>query len=284
MTTTQAHPRILRAPAVVTGPDRATRLRRRRIVLPVVAALVLLALWELTVLVFDLPRYLLPSPVDVAEEFITNGSSLLMPTLITAIESYLGFLVAGVLGIAIGITLSRWLSLELATYPYLVLIQTIPSVAIAPLLVVWLGAGIVTNAMVAVLCSIVPIAVNTLLGLKSTDHNLVELYGLAGASRLTQMFSLRVPSALPQILTGLRIASGAAVIGAIVGEFAAGLGGGQAGLGWVITQNATQLRTTRVFAAIIMASLISVVLFAVISLVERRVLSAWHDSARAHDS
>jgi NitT/TauT family transport system permease protein len=124
-----------------------------------------------------------------------------------------------------------------------------------------------------------PVAANTLQGLKSTDRNLVQLYTMAGARPLVRLLFLRLPGALPSILTGLRVAAGSAVIGAIVGEFVAGVGGGSGGLGYVITQSAVQLRTPQLFLAVMGASAVSLLLFGIVVLVEKRLLGRWHESA-----
>jgi NitT/TauT family transport system permease protein len=148
---------------------------------------------------------------------------------------------------------------------------------------VWLGAGPLTNTLVGAMIALFPVAANTLSGLKSTDRNLVQLYAMAGAPPRVQLLSLRLPAALPAILTGLRVAAGASVIGAIVGEFVAGVGGGQGGLGYVITESAVQLQTPQLFLAVLLASVVSLVLFTAVVIVERLLLRRWHESALPAD-
>jgi len=266
------------APAARPSPSLAARLRHY--VLPPLAAVVLfVALWQGAVAIFDLPPYLLPAPLDVWDAFITRTGDMVEPMLVTAQEAYLGFVVAFVAGFCAAFVMARWNLVERGLYPYLVLLQTIPIIAVAPLFVVWFGSGVTTNVLVAAMIAVFPIAANTLQGLKSTDRNLVQLYRMAGAPPRVQMFSLRIPAALPQILTGMRIASGSSVIGAIVGEFVAGIGGGQGGLGYVITLNATQLRTADLFVAVLLASVVSLVLFGAIAALENQLLKRWHESA-----
>lgn len=268
------------APKTVKPRTRSRRAFARRFVLPpVVAAILGLVLWQLAIVVFALPSYLLPGPLDVWQAVVEGIVPLLPATVVTIQEAAIGFLLAALAGFTAALVMSRWNVAERGLYPYLVLLQTIPIVAVAPLFVVWFGAGLSTNALVAAMIAVFPVAANTLQGLKSTERNLVQLYRMAGAPPRVQLFSLRVPAALPQILTGLRIASGSSVIGAIVGEFVAGIGGGKGGLGYIITLDATQLRTPDLFVAVLLASAVSLVLFGIVAIVEGQLLKRWHESA-----
>jgi len=205
---------------------------------------------------------------------------LVTPVLVTMREAYLGFLISSVLGIAVAIFMVRWAVVEVGVYPYLLLLQTIPIIAVAPLLVIWLGAGTATNTTVAAIISFFPVVTNTLTGLKATDRNLVDLYRMAGARRIDELFTLRLPFSLPYVFAGLRIAAGAAVIGAIVGEFVAGEGGGSGGLGYTITEDAIELRTPELFVGVLLSCAVALLLFAAVSLAGNRVLRLWHESAR----
>jgi NitT/TauT family transport system permease protein len=273
------------SPAVTpsAAPRRPRRDLGRSVLPPAAAFVVFIALWQGLVSGFDMPTYLLPGPVDVVKVMGEALPSLVEPTLVTMEEAYLGFLLAAVVGFVVALLMARWNVAERGLYPYMVLLQTIPIVAVAPLLVVWLGAGTATNMVVAAMIAVFPVAANTLTGLKSTDRNLVQLYSMAGAGKTFEMFSLRIPFALPFVFTGLRIAAGSSVIGAIVGEFVAGIGGGRGGLGYVITTDATQLLMPQLFCAVLAASLVSLVLFGVMTLAERLLLRRWHDSALPHD-
>ena len=271
-----------------SSPPQPTRPRARpaargrlpRAVLPPVAALlVAVALWQLVISVFGIPGYMLPSPATMATTAAHELGALAEPTWVTVQESYLGFLIAGVTGVLAALVMARWRLMERSLYPYLVVLQTVPIVAVAPLFVVWLGPGAATNTLVAAMIAMFPVAASTLAGLKSTDRNLVQLYTMAGAPPRVQLLFLRLPGTLPNILTGLRVASGASVIGAIVGEFVAGVGGGQGGLGYVITESAVQLRTPRLFLAVFCASAVSLVLFGAVVVAERLLLGRWHESA-----
>lgn len=246
---------------------------------PIGAFLVAVALWQSLISLFDVPGYMLPSPTTMFHTIQHGWSGIGEPTLVTARESYGGFLIAAVVGVLSALVMARWRLMERGLYPYLILLQTIPIVAIAPLFVVWLGPGAATNTLVSAMIALFPVAANTLHGLKSTDRNLVQLYMMAGAPPRVRLLSLCLPGALPSILTGLRVAAGSAVIGAIVGEFVAGVGGGAGGLGYVITQSAVQLRVPQLFLAVIGASLVSLLLFGMVVAVERRLLGRWHESA-----
>lgn len=266
-------------------PDQQKRRKSmgRKVGIPVGFAIVVLALWQGAVSITGVPSYLFPSPLDVVSALVERGPSLVEPTLVTMQEAYLGFLLAVVSGFATALVMARWKTAELGVYPYLVILQTIPIIAVAPIFVVWFGAGIATNTLVAAMLAVFPVAANTLQGLKSTDRNLVQLYRMAGAPPRVQLFSLRIPHALPEIMTGLKVAASSAAIGAIVGEFAAGVGGGAGGLGYAITHYANQLRTPELFAAVVLASVVALLLFGVVSFVEWLVLHRWHESAVADD-
>lgn len=263
-----------------SGGSRALAVK---IGIPLAFAAVFLGLWQAAVVVLDVPTYLVPSPVDVVSALVENASAMIEPTLVTMQEAYLGFLLAAVSGFAVALVMARWKTAERGFYPYLVILQTIPIIAVAPILVVWFGAGIATNTLVAAMLAVFPVAANTLQGLKSTDRNLIQLYQMAGAPPRVQVFSLRVPHALPEIMTGLKIGASSAAIGAIVGEFAAGIGGGQGGLGYAVTHYANQLRTPELFAAVVLASVVALILFGLVSAVEWLVLHKWHESAVPED-
>jgi NitT/TauT family transport system permease protein len=191
----------------------------------------------------------------------------------TALTSLLGFAASAVFGIAAAVALSsaRWV--QRAFYPYAVFFQTVPIIAIAPLLVIWIGYGWRTVAVSAFIVSAFPIVANTLSGLLSTDPALRDLFRLYGAGRAATLWKLRLPYALPATLTGLRVAAGLAVIGAIVGEFIT-----SRGLGGVIDVSRTQQRVDKVFAGILLASLLGLTLFLLVNLISRIALRHWHAS------
>ncbi|MEV6503109.1 ABC transporter permease [Streptomyces prunicolor] len=265
------------------SPRRWRSLALKTVLPPVGAFAVGVGLWQLVIVAFGVPGYMLPSPATMASTITDEFNTLGEPTWVTLRESVMGFVIAAFAGVLSALVMARWRLMERSLYPYLILLQTIPIVAVAPLFVVWLGPGIATNTLVAAMIALFPVAANTLQGLKSIDRNLVQLYTMAGAPPRVQLLFLRLPGALPAILTGLRVAAGASVIGAIVGEFVAGVGGGAGGLGYVITESAVQLRTPQLFLAVIGASGVSLLLFGVVVLVERYLLGKWHESALPTD-
>ncbi|MFE2428544.1 ABC transporter permease [Streptomyces sp. NPDC059373] len=276
-------PELPKAAPAQPSARRWRSLAVKTVLPPVGAFAVGIGLWQLVIVVFNVPGYMLPSPATMANTITDEFGTLGEPTWVTLRESVMGFVIAAVVGVLSALVMARWRLMERSLYPYLILLQTIPIVAVAPLFVVWLGPGIATNTLVAAMIALFPVAANTLQGLKSIDRNLVQLYTMAGAPPRVQLLFLRLPGALPAILTGLRVAAGASVIGAIVGEFVAGVGGGAGGLGYVITESAVQLRTPQLFLAVIGASVVSLLLFAVVVLVERYLLGKWHESALPTD-
>lgn len=217
--------------------------------------------------------FLVPPPSAVFHTMLTDWPELFAALAKTSAGALIGFALSAFFGIAIAVFLSSSRAIQEAFYPYAVFFQTVPIIAIAPLLVIWFGYGMRTVVASAFIVSIFPVIANTLDGILSTDPALRDLFRLYGASRVVTLWKLRVPAALPQILTGLRIAGGLAVIGAIVGEFI----GGQ-GLGSVIDIARTQQRTDKVFAAVLLASALGLFLFGLINILSRLVLRNWHVS------
>jgi NitT/TauT family transport system permease protein len=235
--------------------------------------LVLTASLEIAVRLGWVRSYLIPAPSAVFRAMIESRDELAAAIATTSASALLGFLLSTVTGIAIAVFLSSSRAIQRAFYPYAVFFQTVPIIAIAPLLVIWFGYGMRTVVASAFVVSIFPVIANTLTGILSTEPALRDLFRLYGASTWTTLVKLRFPAALPQILTGLRVASGLAVIGAIVGEFI----GGQ-GLGSVVDVARTQQRVDKVFAAVLLASVLGLALFGMINLVSYWTLRRWHAS------
>src|SRR5690349_856990 len=219
------------------------------------------------------PAYLVPAPSSVFRALVDNRNELATAMAKTSAAAFLGFALSTLAGIGIAVLLSSSRAIQRSFYPYAVFFQTVPIIAIAPLLVIWFGYGMQTVTASAFIVSIFPIIANTLTGLLSTDPALRDLFQLYGASPGVTLVKLRFPAALPQILTGLRVASGLAVIGAVVGEFI----GGQ-GLGSVVDIARTQQRVDKVFAAVLLASVLGLALFGVINLISALTLRRWHAS------
>ncbi len=219
--------------------------------------------------------YIVPAPSSVLRELLHNPA-LWRAAGQTALSSIIALSLAAAIGVAAAVVLSssRWI--ERAFYPYAIFFQTVPIIAIAPLLVIYLQYGMRTIVASALIVSLFPVLAGTLTGLRSTDPALVDLFRLCGAGRWKTLWKLRLPAALPSILTGLRIAAGLAVIGAIVGEM---IGGGN-GLGDEIDAAKTRQRADIVFAAILLASLLGLGFFAFINTVSRLSLRHWHASEK----
>ena len=244
---------------------------------PPLAVLVVAVLGlELGVKAFGVREFLLPRPSTVFRTILREGPELWPAAGETALAAVVGFAASAIVGVWAAVLLSsaRWV--QRAFYPYAVFFQTVPIIAIAPLLVVWIGYGIRTVAVSAFIVSVFPVVASTLAGLLSTEPALRDLFRLYGAGRLDTMLKLRLPSALPSILTGLRVAAGLAVIGAIVGEFIAG-----GGLGGVIDVALTQQRVDKVFAGVLLASALGLTLFLAVNLISRIALRHWHASEQS---
>jgi NitT/TauT family transport system permease protein len=245
----------------------------KRALPPIIVLIVVIAALELTVRCHIFSAYLVPPPSLVFRD-IATGAADLWPAFWTTTESALiGFALSALLGVAIAVLLSSAQWIQRAFYPYAVFFQTVPVIAIAPLLVIWLGYGQRPVIASAFIVSIFPMIANTLAGLLSTDPGLRDMFRLYDAGPIATLLKLRLPAALPSIMTGLRITAGLAVIGSIVGEF---IGGG--GLGSVVDIARRQQRTDIVFAAVLLASLLGLALFALVNLLSALVLGHWHPS------
>ena len=245
-------------------------------ILPALIPFVAVTLVIETLVRFGLVKaYLLPPPSAVFLVIVHDWRELLSALGKTSAGALTGFILSTVFGISIAVFLSSSRAIQRAIFPYAVFFQTVPIVAIAPLLVIWFGYGLQTVIASAFIVSIFPVIANTLNGILSTDPALRDLFNLYGASTWVTLFKLRFPAALPQILSGLRVSAGLAVIGAIVGEFI----GGQ-GLGSVVDIARTQQRTDKVFAAVLLASVLGLGLFGLINLISVLTLRHWHSSER----
>lgn len=224
----------------------------------------------------DIPGYLLPRPAEVFSALYAERADLTRAMTRTCLAASAGLLASVVLGLGVAIALSVNDWLRRAFYPYAVFFQTVPIIAIAPLLVIWLGYGLKTIIAVSFIVSVFPIVANTLSGLLSTDPALRDLFRLHRAGTLTTLVKLRIPAALPHFLTGLRISSGLAVIGAIVGEFVADDYREGGGIGTVVMVAIKEMKTAKVFAAVLMAALLGLLFFALVNLLGRLTRRHWH--------
>ena len=221
------------------------------------------------------PSYLMPAPSQVIESLIVDRVALALAAWATLSAALTGLVLSFAVGTLFAIALSSSDLARRAFYPYAVFFQTVPIIAIAPLLVIWFGFGSPTVIASAAIVSVFPIIASTLLGLKSTEPALLDVFKLYMASNWQTLWLLKLPFALPQMFSGLRIASGLAVVGAIVGEF---IGGG--GLGSVVDAARTQQRVDRVFAAVLISSLLGVILVGTVNVFSALSLGSWHSSER----
>ena len=246
--------------------------------IPGSVGLLFLLAWQGLVTAFDVPRYIVPSPVAVAHT-LAEDWPLLWAALLSTLEVTLLALTAAVLAgvlIAFVFAQSRWI--ERALFPYAVLLQVTPIVAIAPLLIIWVKNTQLALVLCATIVALFPVISNTTLGLRSVDPGLADLFRMSRASRLQTLLRLRVPTALPYFFGGLRISSGLALIGAVVAEFVAGTGGAGAGLAYQILLAGLQLNIPRLFAALLLITVAGVVLFVAVVALSRLALGSWHES------
>jgi NitT/TauT family transport system permease protein len=262
---------------------RERRDRPLRVVMPIVVLALGIAAWQAVVQYKNIPPYVLPAPDLIAQTFATDWELLLRSLLVTVITTVEGFLLAAFGGVFLAILFNQSRFIEYSLYPYAVVLQVTPIVAVAPLLLIYLPQ----HAAVLVCAWIVaffPVLANTTLGLRSVDRNLADLFALYGASRWQILRRLKLPSALPYILGGLRIAGGLSLIGAVVAEIAAGSAGAGSGLAYRIAESGYRLNIPRMFAALILLSLTGIVIFYLLSLINYLALRRWHESALAQDS
>jgi len=259
----------------------SSRARLARYAAPLVIGVAVLALWQALVVAYDVPKYIVPSPLAVAQTLVTDWGLLGRSLAVTLRMTLIAFAVAVVLGtlIAFVFVQSRWL--EASLFPYAVLLQVTPIVAIAPLVINWVENVEVALTICAVIVAIFPIISNTTLGLRAVDSGLADLFRMNRASRLQTLLRLRVPSAAPYFFGGLRISSGLALIGVVVAEFVAGTGGHAAGLAYQILLAGFQLNIPRLFAALVLITLTGVALFLAMVWLARLALGRWHESELA---
>jgi NitT/TauT family transport system permease protein len=255
----------------------------QRIFYPLVVAVILLACWEGGVRYFEVPAFLVPSPSLTIKTLINDWALLGNALLNTLKITLLAFLFAIILGVSIAFAFVQNKAVETALFPYAVLLQVTPVVAIAPLIIIWVKEPTISLVICATIVALFPIIANTTLGLRSVNPGLLSYFKLNRASRWKTLLRLRIPSALPYFFGGLRISSGLALIGAVVAEFVAGTGGTGTGLAYQILQSGYQLNIPRMFAALVLITLTGVGLFALMSWLSKWALGGWHESEVSGD-
>ncbi|MEN9205891.1 MAG: ABC transporter permease [Thermostichales cyanobacterium SZTDM-1c_bins_54] len=247
---------------------------------PLLVGIGVVLAWEGGVRLFQVSPFLLPAPSLILQTLQRDWPELsgsLWMTLVTTVQAFLVAMISGV-AVAIVFTLSPWV--ERSFFPYAVVLQTVPIVAIVPLLLVWTKFNTpLTMLICAWIVAFFPILSNTTLGLKSVDHNLLNLFQLYGAKGWQTLLYLRLPSAMPYFLAGLRISGGLSLIGAVVAEFAAGTGGQKAGLAYQILISSYNLQVPRMFAALTLVMLLGIAIFALLGWISDLILGRWHESA-----
>ncbi|MDE2613519.1 MAG: ABC transporter permease [Burkholderiales bacterium] len=245
---------------------------------PALVGLVLIALWQAVCTGFDVPAYLVPSPAEIARTLVADWALLSSALLVTLKITFAAFALAVVLGVAVAFVFVQSRLVEVSLFPYAIVLQVTPIVAIAPLIIIWVKDPIPAMVICATIVALFPIISNTILGLRSVNPGLKNLFKLNRATRWQTLMRLRVPSALPFFFGGLRISSGLALIGAVVAEFVAGTGGTQSGLAYQILQSGFQLNIPRLFAALLLITATGIVLFMAMAWLSKLALSSWHES------
>ena len=252
---------------------------------PLAVVVLVLAAWQGACLTFKIPGYILPAPGAVAAAVAERHQNLLQAFRITAVEAAGGFLCSIVGGISVALVFAQSPVIRRSLYPYTLVLQTVPIVAIAPLILMWFGSGVRSVMLVAFIICLFPIIANTTQGLVSVPRNLMDLFKMSNASRVQTLLRLQLPHAVPALFVGLRISSGISVIGAITGElFASSNAVGEGGLGYSITYANSQLQTDYLFALVLTASVLGFLFFFLVVFFEWWFLHHWHESAMKADA
>jgi NitT/TauT family transport system permease protein len=256
--------------------ERARRDRIMAVVYPIGMMVALLAVWEAAARLLSLPPYLLPAPSAIARSMDTNSAVLIKESLTTTLETALGFVLSVVVGVPLALAIYLWKPFARAVYPVLVSSQAVPKVAVAPLFLVWFGFGLLPKVLIAFLIAFFPVVINTAMGLAALEREKIYLARSMGLGSVATFFKIQLPNALPSIFAGLKISITFAVVGAVVGEFV----GGQGGLGYLLLIANGNMDTALLFAGIVALTVLGIVFFALIGLVERLVLPP-HATERA---
>jgi NitT/TauT family transport system permease protein len=256
------------------------KLASAEVIAPVVVGILVILGWDIFVRVTKMPPYLLPGPLLVLQTLLSDWSTLFPSLIITLQITIAAFIAAVVSGLLVAILFTQSKLIERSLFPYAVILQTTPIVAIAPLIIIWLKNNTFAALVVcAWIVAFFPIVSNTTLGLNSVDHNLSNVFQLYRASRWQTLLYLRLPAAMPYFLGGLRISGGLALIGAVVAEFVAGTGGARSGLAYQILMASYNLQIPRMFAALLLTTALGVIIFVLLTLLSDFLLGKWHESA-----
>lgn len=259
--------------------------RALNIALPLALAFALLGLWQWLVMRYEVPPFVLPGPIAIWHALVANFGSLMASLWTTLSITIFAFLLAVVGGVSLAVLFSQSRTVELMLYPYAVILQVTPVIAIAPLVLIWVGFEHINVALLilAWIVAFFPILSNTTLGLRSADRNLLDLFRLYGASRWQILARLQLPTALPFLLAGMKVAGGLALIGTVVAEFTAGTGTAT-GLAWRIAEAGNRLEIAKMFAALLLLAALGIAIFFALALLEHLMLRKWHESALAKEA
>lgn len=244
---------------------------------PILLVVALVIVWDLSIRVFAIPAYLIPTPIDVAVKMVEQWPMLLAESIPTLQATVGGFILSVAIGVPLAMLIAYSRTVESYLYPLLVFSQSIPKVAIAPLFVVWFGFGLFPKIIVAFLLGFFPIVVSTVMGFKSLEADFIDLAKSMGSTRLKMFYKISLPNALPAIFSSMKVSVTLAVVGAVVGEFV----GSNSGIGYVLQRANGNFDLPLMFSALIVLSLMGVVLFVVIDVIEKLMLP-WHISNRIH--
>jgi NitT/TauT family transport system permease protein len=261
----------------MSGPGRSFAAR---VVPPVGLFVLVLGVWQAATCLRNIPRYLLPNPTDVFAAAMNNWLKLAQATGVTAAGAICGFAASVIWGTSIAVVFSQSALIRRSFFPYAIFLQTVPIVAVAPLIILWSGTGFRSVVIVAFIVSLFPVVTNATAGLTAIDPDLVDLFRLHGASRWQTLVKLRLPSSVPSIVTGAKTSSGLAVIGTIVGEFFVGYDASDRfGLGYLVQQATDQLKTDLLFCAVLLSTLLGLLVFLAVSGAGTTILRRWDDGS-----
>jgi NitT/TauT family transport system permease protein len=251
------------------GFGAGLRLALKGLVPSILLFAAVVVLWEAVARIFKLPEFVLPAPSSILKVLVARQGALSVAAWVTAKEVLYGFVLSSIIGALVAMVIARFAAFGRALYPLVVLFQTVPKIALAPLFILWFGFDLLPKVSLIVVMAFFPVAINMLVGLQSVDPNLVALMRSVGASRNEILRRVQIPSSLPYLMAGLKVAVTLAVIGAIVGEFA----GAQAGLGYMIQFASTQMETALVFAALVEVSVLGLLFYYAIEIIEWRYIN-----------
>jgi len=236
--------------------------------------------WEFLLYINNTPHYILPKPSLIVFTLFNEWSTLFPALIVTTYVTISALFLAVILGVVVAIIISQFKIIEISLMPYTVILQVTPIIAIAPLIIILVDNTLIAALICAWLVAFFPILSSTLIGLKSADHGLQDLFRLYRANRMQQLFFLQLPSALPYFLSGFKISAGLSLIGAIVAEFVTGIGGASSGLAYVIIESSYRLETPKMFAALVLIAFTGVTIFIITHLISNFLLRNWHESAK----